>query len=309
MQCVSRAGPSRICVDAQAVAFVHQHVLGRDFQTVEFELAMAAVLLRPHDRDAPHDAPARLVLVIEERGQPAARIVRGARDQDEMRGAVGAGDEPFAPAHDVAVAFLLGAREHHAGIGAGAGMRLGHHEGRAHLALDDRAQPFFLLLRRADLGEQVHVAVVGRHAIDGERAEDRARGLLVDRRPGDDRQLHAAEFLRRLAAPTGRLSSPSRAPARAASCGMFSCSEKFSGSASSGSTCFSMKARTRRRMSSISGDSVKSMTFPTLDLHHLPAVDHDRGAGDVAAGVGRQAAAARRRDRPPCRSGPSESRA
>ena len=58
---------------AQAVAILDQHVFGRDFQAVEFELAMAAVLLRPHDRDAAHDAPARLVLVKEEGGEAAAR--------------------------------------------------------------------------------------------------------------------------------------------------------------------------------------------------------------------------------------------
>src|SRR5262249_1802331 len=56
---------------------------------------------------------------------------------------------------------------------------------------------------------------------------------------------------------------------------MFSCSEKFSGSASSGSTCSSTKARTRRRRSSISGASWKS----------LPAVQGDGRAGDVAARV------------------------
>ena len=83
---------------AQAVALVHQHVFARHFEAVEFELAMAAVLLRPHDRDAAHDAPAGLVLVKEKRGEAVARIVGGARDQDEVRGAVGAGDEPFAPA-------------------------------------------------------------------------------------------------------------------------------------------------------------------------------------------------------------------
>ena len=69
------------------------------------------------------------------------------------------------------------------------------------LAVDDRAQPFLLLGRRADLGEQVHVAVVGRHAVEGERAEHRARRLLVHHRPGDDRQPHAAEFLGRLRGP------------------------------------------------------------------------------------------------------------
>ena len=53
-------------------------------------------------------------------------------------------------------------------------------------------------------GEQVHVAVVGRHAVEGERAEHRARGLLVHRRPGDDRQRHAAELLGRLRRPQPR---------------------------------------------------------------------------------------------------------
>ena len=155
-----------------------------------------------------------------------------------------------------------------AGIGAAAGLRLGHGESRAHLAVDDGPEPFVLLRRRAGLGEQVHVAVVGRHAVDRERPEDRTRGLLVDRRPGDDRQPHAADIPSAIAAPTGPPPWPSRAPGRAASCGMFSCSAKFAGSASSGSTCSSMKARTRRRMSSISGERVKSMVlFPTLDLH------------------------------------------
>ena len=48
------------------------------------------------------------------------------------------------------------------------------------------------------------------------------------------------------------------------SSGMFSCSEKFIGSDSSGSTCSSTKARVRTRRSSISGDSVKSMKRPFL---------------------------------------------
>jgi hypothetical protein len=121
-----------------------------------------------------------------------------------MRGAVGAGDEPLAAAHHVAIVLLLGARQHHAGIGTRAGMRLGHHERRAHLALDDRPQPLFLLLGRTHFGEQVHVAVVGRHAVNGERPEDRARRFLIDRRPSADRQSHAAKFLRRLWRPQAR---------------------------------------------------------------------------------------------------------
>src|SRR5881409_3842232 len=45
--------------------------------------------------------------------------------------------------------------------------------------------------------EQIHVAVVGRRAVERERPEDRAIGLLVHRRPADDRQPHAAVLLRR----------------------------------------------------------------------------------------------------------------
>ena len=55
------------------------------------------------------------------------------------------------------------------------------------------------------LREQIHVAVVRRHAIDRERPKERARRLLVDRRPGDDRQVHAADIPSATAAPTGRL--------------------------------------------------------------------------------------------------------
>ena len=198
---MSRAGPSRIWRDAQAVADVEQHVVVVDLEAVEFELAVAAVLLRAEDADAAHDPPAGLVAVIEERREAAPRIVRGARDQDEMRRAVGAGDEPFAAVDHPFAVPAFGAGADHAGIGAAARRRLGHGEGRAHLALDDRAQPALLLGRRAGAREQIHVAVVGRHAVEGERPEDRARGLLVHRRPGDDRQRHAAELLGRLRRP------------------------------------------------------------------------------------------------------------
>src|SRR6187401_740125 len=71
--------------------------------------------------------------------------------------------------------------------------------------------------------------------------------------------------------------------------GMFSCSEKFCGSASSGSTCSSTNARTRSRRSSISGASVKSMPCPLpFDLHDLSAIDDDCRARDVTTRVRHQ---------------------
>src|SRR5262249_61672564 len=44
--------------DPQSIADLHQHVLIGHFQALEYKLAAAAVLLRPHDRNAPQNAPA-----------------------------------------------------------------------------------------------------------------------------------------------------------------------------------------------------------------------------------------------------------
>ena len=63
MQCVSRAGPSRTCTTFSPLPMPPNTSSSCDFKAVELELAMAAMLLRPHDLDAAHDAPAGLVLV------------------------------------------------------------------------------------------------------------------------------------------------------------------------------------------------------------------------------------------------------
>ena len=86
MQWVSRAGPSLIWVARKPSPTSISTSSSATSRPVEHELAMAAVLLRPHDRDAPHDAPAGLVAVIEEGGEPAARVVGGARHENEMLG-------------------------------------------------------------------------------------------------------------------------------------------------------------------------------------------------------------------------------
>ena len=111
------------------------------------------------------------------------------------------GDEPLVAVDHPGVAFLLRARADHVGIGAAAGRGLGHGEGGAHLAVDDGPQPFVLLRRRAHQREQIHVAVVGRGAVERERPEDRTIRFLVHRGPADDRQRHAAVRLRRLRRP------------------------------------------------------------------------------------------------------------
>src|SRR6516162_4448473 len=51
-------------------------------------------------------------------------------------------------------------------------------------------EPLLLLRRRTGAREQVHVAVVGRRAVERERPEDRAVDLLVHRRPAHYRKRH-----------------------------------------------------------------------------------------------------------------------
>ena len=204
---------------------------------------MAAVLLRPHDRDAPHDAPARLVAVKEKGGEPLRRASSEVR---AIRMKCSATPAPVmnhlwpwithpSPFFSARVSIM-------AGIGAAAGRRLGHDEGRAHRARrrSGCSQRSFcagvpILL------EQVHVAVVGRRAVERHRAEDRAVRLLVHRRPADDRQCHAAVLLRRSAAPTAPRPWPWPAPRAARRGGCSRDRRSWRGSASSGSTCSSTK--------------------------------------------------------------------
>ena len=121
-----------------------------------------------------------------------------------MLGDARPGDEPLVAVDHPGVAFLLRAGADHGGIGAAAGCGLGHGEGGAHFAVDDRPQPSLLLRRRSHQREQIHIAIVRRGAIERERPEDRAVRLLIHRRPADDRQRHAAERLGRLRRPQAR---------------------------------------------------------------------------------------------------------
>src|SRR5262249_29178469 len=61
--------------DAQSIADVHQHVLVGYFEAIENELAVAAMLLGAHDRNAPHDLEAGLAAMKQETGEAAPRIL------------------------------------------------------------------------------------------------------------------------------------------------------------------------------------------------------------------------------------------
>jgi len=97
----------------EAVADFQQAALVRNFQAVEHDLAMPAVLFRPHDGNAALNAPARLRGIEQEGGQALALVIGGARNQDEMLCALGAGNEPLAAGDDPLVALLLGSPTAH----------------------------------------------------------------------------------------------------------------------------------------------------------------------------------------------------
>jgi hypothetical protein len=69
--------------------------------------------------------------------------------------------------------------------------RLGHREARPDLAVQQRKQPFLLLLRCAELGEDLHVAGVGGGAVRGLRRQQVAAHQLAERRVVEVRQARA----------------------------------------------------------------------------------------------------------------------
>src|SRR6266566_557887 len=102
----------------ESIADAEKHVFVGDFEAIEIEFAMAAVLLRAHYRDAADDAPTRLVAMGEKRGQAVASILRRSCNHDKMRGLGSTGNEPFAAGNDPFAVFLLGAGADHTGVRA-----------------------------------------------------------------------------------------------------------------------------------------------------------------------------------------------
>ena len=152
--------------------------------------------------------------------RPLRVVVRCARDQDEMRRLVRAGDEPFMAVDHPVVAVAPRRGAHHRGVGARARRRLGHDEGRAHHAIDDGLQPFALLRVGADFFEHLHVAVVGRGAVEG-RPGRRSNGPSPRRaRPCREKSGRGRPDGAASAAPTDPPASPrpGRPPARRGGC-------------------------------------------------------------------------------------------
>src|SRR3982751_2769882 len=121
----TRRTQAYLCV-LQTITDIHQPVLVGNFEPVELELAMSAVLFGTHDWNAPHDAPARLVAVEQKRSESFARVAGRLRQQNEMLSTPRAGDEPLAPADQPFVTLPGRGRQHHRRVRARARRRFGN---------------------------------------------------------------------------------------------------------------------------------------------------------------------------------------
>ena len=105
-----------------------------------------------------------------------------ARHDDAEIGADRSGDQPFAPVDDKLVTVAAGGRQQHRGVRSGTGSRFGHHETRADLPRRHWPQPLLLLALLGDFFDKVHVAFIGRKAVERHRPERGvAGGLEYDR--------------------------------------------------------------------------------------------------------------------------------
>mmetsp|Transcript_1306 Transcript_1306/g.2603 ORF Transcript_1306/g.2603 Transcript_1306/m.2603 type:complete len:280 (-) Transcript_1306:1813-2652(-) len=170
--------PETALGNLEPAPFAKQHVAGRHAHIVEDELGMAVGRIvraeNLHRTDHFHarrvhwhkDHALLLVLL-------GLEVTFPHDDQYLATRIGGAGGPPLAPVDHVVVSVAQDRGLHVGRIRRGH-VRLGHAEGGADFSGQQRLQPFGLLLRGAVLDEHLHVAGVGRVAIEYFRPDDRA---------------------------------------------------------------------------------------------------------------------------------------
>ncbi len=159
----------------KAATLAQDHVLDRDFHVLELDFAMAVrrVVIAEHRQHA-QDLDARRIGIDEDLrlGAVAAAFGIGLahHDHDLAARVADARRPPLAAVDDIVIALALDARFDVRGIRRG-DSRLGHQEGGADLALQERLQPFVLLIRAAIALQHFHVAGVGGGAVEHLRGE------------------------------------------------------------------------------------------------------------------------------------------
>ena len=181
-------------------------------------------------------------------------------------------------------------------VGAGARGGLGHREARPDRALGERPEVALLLLGGRDGLEQVHVALVGRGDVEGERAEQRPARLLEHHARGRACRAPARRTPGRRAArrrrPRGR---PAGAGVRSSSPPAPTTPAQRS---SSGATTARTNAAVRAASSATCGSGVRSIVISGLSSA-VEGLGEGQGAvGDADRLPPARGHAARRRSRP-----------
>jgi hypothetical protein len=185
---VDAARPETRLGDREALALAADDVADRHADVGEPQLGVAAVVavVVAEHVHAADDLEAGGVALDQDLALLAVTRCRGIglahHDEDLAVGVHGAGDPPLATVDDVLVTVPDDAELDIGGVRR-RDLRLGHRERRADLAGEQGLQPLLLLLVGAEHAQHLHVAGVGRGAVEGRRPDlDAAPGELGDGR-------------------------------------------------------------------------------------------------------------------------------
>ena len=156
--------------DFKPAAFAQDQVFAWHADIVEpqFHFAAGRVVRSEHGQVADDGDPRRVRFDQDLRMLGMARTIEaGLAHHDPHRAARmhGVGDPPLAPVEHVVVAIRHNRQFQLRRVRRG-DLRFGHHIGGADRAREQRLQPALLLLRRAELGQHLHVAGIRRGAVE-----------------------------------------------------------------------------------------------------------------------------------------------
>ncbi len=184
---VDAARPQPSLSDLEAPALAKQDVLCRHPNVLEHDLAVAMrrIVIPEHRQGAQQLHAGRVHRHQDHRlPQVRARVIGLAlphHDQDPAARIVGARAPPLAAIDDVRVAVAFDARADLGGVRRGH-LGLGHGEAAADLAGQQRLKPLGLLRGRAVALQHLHVAGVGRAAVEHLGRDRRSPHQLAQRR-------------------------------------------------------------------------------------------------------------------------------
>ena len=185
-------------VGEPAARLTQHRIVGHE-QVPQPDVAVPADRARVDGAHPAPDLPAGVVRVDQEHGGALGGAgPLGPGHDDREPGPVRARDELLVTVQHPAAVRAPGGGAQRGRVRAGARRRLGHREAGPHLARHERAQVALLLPGRAGHRQQVHVPLVGRGAVGGQRAQRAVSGLLQQQGRGREVGPAPAELRGRL---------------------------------------------------------------------------------------------------------------